>query len=374
MANDLTAIAPRILAAGLKVARQNAITSRLVNRDYDVSAAQVGDVIDIPISSAVASRPVVPAQVPPAPVNSNPTKAIIEFDFWEEAPVFLTDKDLAAVGKGLIPMQLAEGVKSLINSLDAYVLNKIKLGVFNATGTAGTTPFATTTDAYNEARRLLNIELAPMSDRRVILDPSAEAKATALAVFQHADQRGDQGGIIEGMIGRKLGADWHMNQNVPVHTAGVPGGTPAGTAALGASVVAVASGAVSGTFLAGDIISFANHTQTYVVTENLTLSGGAGNLEIFPPLRAAVSGSVITTRASHTANVLMHRDCFSLATRTLKPSETGLGVITEVAVDPMTGIAMRLEISRQHRQTQYAFDILAGGVVSRPEWGTIIMG
>lgn len=378
MANNLAAAAPKIMAAGILALRQNAVTSRLVNRSYDVQAAEIGSIIDIPISSSIASRPVAPSQVPPASVDSTPTKASIEFDFWEEAPFYLTDKDYGDVGRGIIPMQVSEAIKSVVNALDAYVLDKMVKASFNVAGVAGTTPFATDTSEYQDARKLLNIELASLQDRRVLLDPSAEALASGLALFRDADKRGDQGGVIEGMIGRKLGADWHMNQNVPEHTAGVPGGTPLvnGALAIGATSVALDTAGAAGTYREGDVVSFAGHDQTYVVTADVTLSGtGTGTIVISPPLRAAVAdNAAITLRASHTANMVFHRDYFALATRTLKPAEEGLGVITQVAVDQVTGLAVRLEITRQHKQTQWAFDILAGGVVPRPELGVRLLG
>jgi hypothetical protein len=379
MANNLAAAAPKIMAAGLIALRQNAVTSRLVNRNYDVQAAEIGSIIDIPISSAIASRPVTPSHQPPAGVDSAPTKASIEFDFWEEAPFHLTDKDFGDVGRGTIPMAVSEAIKSVVNSLDAYVLDKMVKASFNVSGTAGTTPFATTTAVYQDARKLLNIELASLGDRRVLLDPSAEANALGLSLFQDADKRGDQGGVIEGMIGRKLGADWHMNQNVPEHTAGVPGGTPlvVGAHAIGDATIAIdGMTATTGTYKEGDVVSFAGHTQTYVITADVTASGtGTATLPINPPLRAAVAdNAAITLTANHTANMIFHRDYFALATRTLKPAEEGLGVITQVAVDQVTGLALRLEITRQYKQTQWAFDILAGGVVPRPELGVRLLG
>lgn len=379
MANTLSALAQKLLAGGLITLRQNAVTSRLINRSYDVEAAKIGSTINIPISSAIAARDVAPSHTPPAPSDSAPSEAIITFDFWKEGVFFLTDKEKTEVlENGVIPMQSAEAIKGVINALDAYVLNKMRLASFNVAGTAGTTPFASNTAAYQDGRKLLNIELSPMTDRRVLLDPNAEANALGLSLFQDADKRGDQGGVIDGMIGRKLGADWHMNQNVPTHTAGVPGGTPLvnGALSIGATSVVLDAGGASGTYKAGDIVSFAGHTQTYVVTADVTLSGaGAGTIVIYPPLRAAVAdNAAITLRATHTANFIFHRDAVALATRVLPPAPRELGVISEVAVDPITGLALRLEITHQHRQTQYAFDILAGATCPRPQLLTRLLG
>lgn len=379
MANNLAVISQKLLAGAIVTLRQTAVTSRLVNRSYDVEAAKIGSTINIPIASAIAARDVAPGVTPPATTDSAPTEAVITFDFWKEGVFHLTDRERMQVEeRGFIPMQAAEAMKSVVNALDAYVLSKMRLASFNVSGVAGTTPFATNTAAYQDARRLLNTELAPMGDRRVLLDPYAEANALGLTLFHQADQRGDQSGIIEGLIGRKLGADWHMNQNVPTHTAGIPGGTPLvnGALAVGATNVVLDTAGAAGTYKAGDVVSFAGSTQTYVVTADVMLSGaGAGTIVIFPALRAAVAdNAAITLRASHTANFVFHRDAVALATRTLPPADPGLGVISSVAVDPQTGVALRLEITHQHRQTQYAFDVLAGATIPRPELITRLLG
>jgi hypothetical protein len=375
MPNNLDVLADKIMAAGLVAMRGTHALSRQVNRSYDVEAAEIGSTIDIPIPSAVPAEDVVPSHTPSAPASVTPTKAQIIFDFWKRAPFHLTDKEARAVEEGrFVPMQTSEAVKSIITAWNTYLANKMRLAFFNANGTAGTTPFASDLAVYNDARRLLNVELAPTRDRRVILDPNAESNALARPQFNQADQRGDQGGIVEGEIGRKLGADWFMDQGLVSHTAGVQGGSPTATGSLGASTVAITGGGASGTYLAGDIVSFAGHNQTYVVTANLTLSAGAGTLAIFPPLRAAVSAAAVTQRATHMNNFVFHRDAVAAAIRTLPPPSSQFGVISRTAIDPVTGIPLRLIIKLQHYQVEYAFDLLGGATVPRPEWGVRLLG
>lgn len=380
MANNLANIADKIMARGLMALRSTNALSRQVNRSYDVEAAEIGSTIDIPIPSAVPSRDVTPSHVPPAVQDSAPTKAQIVFDFWKEAPFHLTEKEMREVdvNGSYVPMQTSEAIKRLINDWNAYLANKARLAFFNVAGTAGTTPFATTLAAYTEARRLLNVELAPTSDRRVILDPNAESNALGLPQFTQADQRGDQGGIIEGMIGRKLGADWFMDQQLSTHTAGVPGGTPLvnGALSIGATAVVLDGGGISGTYLAGDIVSFAGHTQTYVVTANATLNGsGAGTINIFPPLRAAVAdNAAITLRATHMNNFVFHRDAIAAAVRVLPPTPSEFGVISRTAIDPVTGMPLRLTVALRHRLIEWSFDLLGGATVPRPEWGVRVLG
>ncbi len=43
-------------------------------------------------------------------------------------------------------------------------------------------------------------------------------------------------------------------------------------------------------------------------------------------------------------------------------------------VDPVSGIALRLEVSRQYKQTTFSYDILGGAQLIRPELAAIVAG
>ena len=55
----MKAVAPRILAQGLLVLRENAVMPRLVNRDYESDAKMKGQVVDVPLPGSSKLRPVV---------------------------------------------------------------------------------------------------------------------------------------------------------------------------------------------------------------------------------------------------------------------------------------------------------------------------
>jgi hypothetical protein len=48
--------------------------------------------------------------------------------------------------------------------------------------------------------------------------------------------------------------------------------------------------------------------------------------------------------------------------------------MVQSVVDPISGIALRLEVSRQNKQTLFEFDILGGAAVIRPELACKIAG
>jgi hypothetical protein len=380
MANDLTNVIPQILAQGLMALRGATIMPRLVNTDYANEARAKGDTIDVPIPSAITAVQVAPNNTAPATADIAPTKVQIPLDQWWEAPFYLTDKDMAESIRGAIPMQVSEAVKSLGNKVNASLFG-LYAGVYGFTGTAGTTPFGTANDISDSTnlRKVLNTQLAPLSPRRAVLDPDAEANALGQRAFQDASWRADAQGLIEGQIGRKMGFDWFMDQSVPTHTAGTLSGvTVSGAHAVGAKSIAVATAATTGSVALkkGDIVTFAGDSQTYAIAADATVGAGAtGTITLVNGLALAKSGGeAVSVKASHVTNLGFHRDAFALAVRPLEAEGNGLGNIIQSAVDPVSGLALRLEVSREHKRTRWSFDILYGVKLVRPELAARLAG
>ncbi len=382
MANTLTNIMPKILARGLLALREQAVMPRLVNGSYSTEAAQKGDTIDVPLSSSLTATDVTPAQVPPAAVDSAPTRVQINLNKWKQARFHLSDKEMVEIDRNrhFMPLQTTEAVRALANQVNADIHAEYT-GIYGFTGTPATTPFGTdTSDAIN-ARKILNQQRSPRDNRRGVLDFDAEANALALAAFADAEKTGENGVKIEGEIGRKFGIDWVTDDNVVTHTAGSLTGTivTQGAAALGAkSVTLVTDAAEAVNLVAGDIVTFAGDAQTYVVTAALNIGAATtGALSFEPGLAVAqVGGEQISVKATHVVNLVFHRDAFAFANRPLADSTRDLALGSQVLTmtDPQTGISLRLEVSRQHKQVAWDFDLLYGVKLVRPELATRIAG
>lgn len=374
--NTTTNIVQQLLAQGLLALRENAIMAQLVNRGYEREAGEKGSTIDVPIPSAITAVAVSPSYVAPDDEGFSPTKATIALDQWYEAPFFLTDKDLLEVQEGTIPMQASEAIKALANNVDSAIFAQYK-SVYGFAGVPSTTPFATSLAEYIDARKALNNQLAPMDPRFCVIDADAEANALGLRAIQDASFGGGTAGLLKGQIGEKVGAMWGMDQNVPTHTAGDAAGatTDATGYAVGIKTVTLAS-AGTGEILVGDVFTFANHTQTYaVVTGDADVSGG-GTVVFEPGLVTALptSAQAITLKGSHVVNLAFHRDAFALASRPFAGADPmGLGTFMS-AVDPVSGLALRLEVSRQHKRTRFSYDILYGVKLVRGALASRIAG
>lgn len=309
--NDLSKVVDKLLAQGLLALRGTCVMPRLVNSDYSNFAAQQGASIDVPIPSAIKAQAVTPGATSQDTGDISPVSATIKLDRWMEAPFYLTDKDLMEANRGVIPMQASEAVKAIANDVNATLLG-LGRKFYGIVGTPGTTPFSTVVDATN-ARKVLNRQLAPVNDRRIVLDPDAEAAALGLSGFADVSKSGDARPIIDGTIGRKYGFDWAMDQQVP---------------------------------------SF----EASVMTEGALTVNGANE-----------AGAQVVSLA-------FHRDAIAFATRPLMDSANGLGNLIQSAVDPVSGLSLRLEVSREHKRTRFSYDILYGADVVRRELGCRIAG
>jgi hypothetical protein len=379
MANTLDNIMPKILARGLLTLREQAIMPRLVNGDYSTEAAEKGDTIDVPIPTANSASDVTPGPVYSSATNTTPGKVQVTLNNWKKSNFHLSDKDMTEINRNrhFLPMQMQEAIRALANAVNEDIHAEYQ-GIYGYTGTAGTTPFASTvTDATN-ARKVLHQQRAPRTERRGVLDFDAEANALALAPFSDADKIGSNQVRIEGEIGRKYGIDWYADDAVTSHT------TPTTSSALvvGSAVAAGASsiditGGNNVTLNKGDIFTIAGDTQTYVLNASVAVvSTGNTAASISPVLAAAASSEAITLKASHVVNLAFHRDAFAFANRPLVAStqDMSLGSRIMSMTDPQTGITLRLEVSRQYKQVQWEFDILWGAKLVRPELATRIAG
>lgn len=262
--------------------------------------------------------------------------------------------------RGVIPMQASEAVEAIANSVNATLLG-LGCKLCGIVGTPGTTPFSTVVDATN--------------DRRTVPDPDAEAAALGLSGFADVSKSGDTRPIIDGTIGRKYGFDWAMDQQVPTFEASVMtegAFTVNGANEAGSQVVNLAKAT---SLKEGDILTIAGDGQTYVVTEAASLAVGNTAVKTYPGLAKATTGSeAVTVSGSHVMNLAFHRDAIAFATRPLMDSANGLSNLIQSAVNPVSGLSLRLEVSREHKRTRFSYDILYGSDVVRRELGCRIAG
>jgi len=374
MANNVNALLRTLQGRALLVLRENAVAVKTVDRQF-VGVARKGKTIDYHVSVAQTASPVTPGPTEPANVDVTPTVVPLDVDqhYWTHFNVTDQERTQLNVDENFVPGQMAQAIKALANAVDASVTAKFKEFGYSA-GTAGTTPFASEaalkTAWQKGARKILNANAAPLGDRVVTMDVDAEAELASLDMITDADRRGDTLGITEAFIGRKLGANWVMDQNVVTHTSSGSTGYLVNQAdvAVGDSSVTIDTG--SGTLTVGDSFTVAGDTQTYSVT-----SGGTTSISFAPKAKVAwADNAAITVNGTNrVVNAAYHPLAIGLATAQFENEPDGLAHISQI-VDPVTNISFRLEMVRGHYQSRYKLDALWGTDVVQPELGCEIWG
>lgn len=381
MANSLTNVLPKILAQGLDVLAENAVIVPLINTDWSEEVAKKGDTINIPVYNDASASDVTAAATPPAVTDDvDPGTTTIVLNKWKESSFALSDKELAEAMDGVIPGSLKAAAKAIGNAVTNDVYDLVRKKVYGYVGTAGTTPFATSVAAATDARKILNKQLAPMDERRMILDPDAAANALALSAFNANAGTQEKSVMIEGQLGKKLGFETAEDQLVPTATlpaVGTGAMTVNGAHAVGVTTLSIAKAAgqnMSAT--EGNVFTIAGDTQTYIITAAVTITQGTNtNVTISPPLKVAtVGGEAITFKATHVANVAFNKYAFALAVRQLAVPFTDLGPKMMTMTDARTGLSMRLTVKQEHYRTRWSFDILYGAACPRPEFACRIAG
>lgn len=383
--NVLTNYIVPLLAMGLKSLRERSVLPQIVNHAYDATPGSKFSSVLINIPSAVTATDVTPGHVAPDTGAISPTQINMQVDRWKEAAFTLTDADLMKVDHGVIPATADEAIKALVEAVETDLWSRLTLSPY-VSGTSGTTPFATDLSAYTNARKALNKRRVPKVPRFALIDPDAEANAILLRAFQDAGWRGDTGGIIEGEIGQKIGATWLASNFVPTRTSTVltagaltVNGVNAVAADDYSQTISLAKATNASPLVVGDVITIATGLAAgdYVVRAAVSLIVGNTTVSIYPKLRGATAGGeVVSLRATFVNNVLFHRDALGFVTRPLSesaPQGRSLGVF-ESMVDPLSGLTLRLELTREYKQDRFSYDILWGSQLVRPDFCQAMAG
>lgn len=246
-------------------------------------------------------------------------------------------------------------------------------------GTAGSTPDALSD--LTSARKLLNVNKAPVAPRYAIWDPEAEAKFLELDTFVEADKSGTTEALRNGSLGRIMGFENFMSQAVKSHAKGTL--ATAGTTGKKILLKGAASGATSvtldtddsaltGTLKKGDILTFTSGTtvKQVVVTADATAEDNEIDITIYPALTIA-DNAAVTITANHTANLAFHPSAFAFVTR---PLAAPAGV--ESYVTSYNGITLRVVrgYDMKYKKDMLSMDVLYGYKTMYPELAVRYLG
>lgn len=224
-------------------------------------------------------------------------------------------------GQALLDDMFAQAIRKIVNAIESHVGSVAYKGASRATGTAGTTPFASNFDTIADVRKILVDNGCPDDGMvSLVIDTAAGAKLRKLASLYQANTAGTDQTLRRGALLSLLNLAIRESGQVSAHTKGAGASYVVnnGNIAVGSTTLSFDGGTVNTTgFKAGDVITIADEPTAgkYVVKTGLTAV--AGDVVINSPgLRGAiVDGKAVTIGDSYTANVALHKSAVELVMR-----------------------------------------------------------
>lgn len=366
MANTL--LTPTEIAMeGLILVQSNMVTGRLMDRSYEgeIATGKVGEsilvrrrqngVVNLWTPGTLTIDPIVETSIP------------ITLDNHYDSSVEVTSRDRQFKIKQFSEQIMEPQMVALAEQIDTYACSKLK--DLPEVWPAAPAALPTTALLLAGIRRKLNELKVPMSNRVQIISPEYEENLLGAVAFNRVNESGSDGALREAELGRLLGMNFFMDQNVDTSTHTTGTGT---TAAMSAEAVAgatslpydTAAGATD-TFLAGDIVTIAGYGNV-VVDANVTSVSNAGTLVIREPLRSTVADTTVLTLYDGGGNTYkshgaaFNPKAFAWVSPALQPHVHAPESAS--VTDPNTGVSLRVtfDFDRVNKRDVMSIDALIG--------------
>ena len=313
-----TFITPHIIARESLIALEdNMVLAGLVHRGFSKEFQKVGSTISIRKPAVMVA-----ASVSDTVNVVTVTESSVDIVLNEHIDISfdVTSKELSLDVVDFNDQLIAPAMRGHAEYVDGQLADLYKdIGThFRVTSTHALADIA-------DLRAAMSVMQIPMQDRRCVVHPISEAGYIKLDVFNNAHKRGDGGRALrEAEMGRVLGFDFYMDQNIKTHTAGLEGADSTGSldgAGASAATVATVDAVVSGgTVLAYDLFKVTGFDEWHVVSVNATATDDTVIVSFQPKFKVAnTDGAVVTFLHTHRANLAFHKNCFALATAPLVP-------------------------------------------------------
>jgi hypothetical protein len=383
-ANTLTRLIPDLYSGVDVVSRELVGFIPGVARSASAERAAVGQSVVYHVTPTATVNDIVPAMQIPNPADQtvgNDTMTITkaraaEFGFTGEEQRGLN------TGAGYLSVQadmFAQGLRGLVNEVEADGAIAAAAAASRAWGTAGTTPFANDLSDTANVRKILDDNGAPASGRSLVFNTTAGAKFRTLTNVTKVNEAGSSMTLRQGELMEIHGFSLKESAGIVNFTKGTNAGATTNAAgyAIGSTVITLAV-AGTGTIKAGDVITFAGDTNKYVVAVGDPDVSNGGTITLAKPgLRQAIpaAATAITTGNSYAANVGFSSNALVLAARApALPDEGDLALDRMMITDPRSGLSFEVSIYPGYRKIRAEVALAWGWKATKAEHIALMLG
>lgn len=386
MANTLTNLIPDLFVSMDVVSRELVGMIPAVTRDSSFERAALNEIVRIPIAPAVLANDITPGVTPPDDGDQTIGNATVTITKARRTSFRWNGEQKRGINNGpgqlsIQQDQIAQALRTLTNEIEVD-LAKLFNTVSRAYGTAGTTPFASDVGASAQARKILDDNGAPSSDRHLIIDTTTGANLRTLAQLTKANESGTTDILQQGTLINMSGLN--IRESAQIQTPAIGTSNNAGTSntagyAIGATAITLAA-AGTGTILAGDIVVFTGDINKYQVAPAggvASLAAGGVLTLAAPGLRKALptSATTVTVQAAGPRMPFFTRNAFVLAQRLGYLDPNGDLATDRISVqDPRSGLVFEIAQYPQYKQTQFEVSCAWGIAGVKPEHAGVLLG
>lgn len=384
-ANTLTAIIGSLYEGLDVVSRELVGFLPSITRNASAERAALGQSVVYHVAPGANVIDTTPAMAVPEPTDQTLGSGTLSISKSRNANFGFTGEEQRALNvnsAGYTNVQadmFAQGLRALVNEFELDVATAAAANASRATGTSGTTPFASGVGDSANLRKILDDNGAPLTGRSLIVNTAAGAALRTNTQLTKANEAGSAMTLRDGALLDMHGFFIKESAQIVSHTKGTGASATTNNAgyAVGATTITLAS-AGTGTIVADDVITFAGDTNQYVVkTGDADVSGGGTIVLEAPGLRVAIpaSATAITVTNSYAANVGFSSNAIVMAARQpALPQEGDLALDRMALTDPRSGITFEVAIYPGYRKIRAEVALAWGVSVVKPEHVAIQKG
>lgn len=384
MANTLTNLIPLGYRALDVVSRELSGLISAVNLDASADTIAKGQTIYSPVAPVNTVGDIAPAMTVTAATDQTIANKSLSVDAYKVTGFNWTAEEEFGLNSGvrlenIMRDQLAQCFRIQVNTLENALCLAASVGASRAIGTtAGTAPILAD---FAGAKKILDDNGAPATDRSVVINTTAGVALRGISNLYKVNEAGDSGLLRNGVLGNLYGFGIRESNGIVSTAAGSMASATSSNATftVGQTSIPLAT-AGTGVVAAGDIITFANDTNKYVVSAVSFAGANPASGDTItlaaPGLRVAQSAATraITVFATSARNLALSRNAITLATRLPKYQAGDQAADRAVITDPNSGISFELTMWPGQRMVKYEVAIAYGYTVIKPEHMAVIIG
>lgn len=345
-------LTPQIIAnEALIVLQSNLTMANLVHRDYSQEFVKVGDTITVRKPATFVAKNFT-GQTEAQDITEG--SVTVKMDRFRDITVNVGSKEMTLDIKNFSEQIITPAMQAMAQQIDADLL---AVGISKAGKKVTVSKTAVIADIAGVGKALDQAK-APRTDRRLVLPPTILYQYNTLDNFAKQCYKGDSTALKESEIGKVYTCETFMSQNCPENQNNTAGTATAYKVAgdKDAAQFTVSSGKTETAKInKGDQLIVNGYL--YTVTENVTLSGGAGTVKVDQniPETVAETDAFIVNKA-HALG--FHRNGLALVTRNLELPMGNKNAY--IASADGLGVRVVFDYDSDHKQDKISFDIIYG--------------